>query len=32
MGNEFNPDIKIVHFMTDEFNNDIIKKFTRFHQ
>ena len=30
IGNEFNSNIKIVHFMADDFNNRIIKKFTRF--
>ena len=30
MGDEFNTDIKIVHFMADNFNERIIKKFTRF--
>ena len=30
MGDEFNSNIKIVHFMTDNFNECIIKRFTRF--
>ena len=30
MGDEFNTDIKIVHFMADNFNEKVIKKFTRF--
>tara|TARA_B100001029_G_scaffold179888_1_gene192148 strand:+ start:11205 stop:11870 length:666 start_codon:yes stop_codon:yes gene_type:complete len=31
MGYEFNPEIKIVHFMDDKFDDTVIKKFTRFH-
>ena len=31
LGEEFNPDIKIVHFMTDNFNSRIIDKFSHHH-
>ena len=29
LGGEFNSEVKIVHFMTDEFNSDIIDKFNQ---
>ena len=29
LGGKFNPEVKIVHFMMDEFNSDIIDKFNQ---